>query len=406
VRILLINAFHYPRGGVERIYFDESRWLAGAGHDVLHFAIRDPRNLPSPTAGYFAPPADYGEGGDPWRQLGQLGRVVWSKPAEDAMARLVADQRPDVAHVHAPSRYLTPSILRPLARAGVPVVMTLHDFKPWCTNRVMFARGAPCERCKGGRHWHALAVGCVQDSHARSAVAMAEAYAHDLAHAYGPVRLWIAPSRFVAAKVAEHGLDPARVRLLPHGLESNVAESRAADDGRYTLYAGRLSVEKGVRILPALAMRLSPRPVWVAGEGPLGEWLGDQAGSLPNLKRLGRLEGAEFARTLRAAGVVVVPSLSYETFCFAAAEALAAGRPVVASQIGAIPELIEHERTGLLVPPGDAHALAEAVERTLDDDAAAQRWAAAGRAHVAALAAPGTHLAGLLAIYEEARGAR
>src|SRR5215470_3808590 len=69
VRILLINAFHYPRGGVERIYLDESRWLAGAGHEVLHFAIRDPRNLPSPTAGSFAPPADYGEGGDPWRQL-------------------------------------------------------------------------------------------------------------------------------------------------------------------------------------------------------------------------------------------------------------------------------------------------------------------------------------------------
>ena len=75
-------------------------------------------------------------------------------------------------------RHLTPSFLAPLERAGVPVVMTLHDFKPWCTNRILFARGVPCERCRGGRHWHALTTGCVQDSRAKSAVAAIEAYAH------------------------------------------------------------------------------------------------------------------------------------------------------------------------------------------------------------------------------------
>src|SRR6185503_1631651 len=109
--------------------------------------------LPSPTERWFAPHADFGEGAPASRQIAQLPRAIWSRPAEQAMEGLLREHRPDVAHLHAPSRYLTPSILRPLERAGVPVVMTLHDFKPWCTNRILFAHGQPCERCRGGRHW-------------------------------------------------------------------------------------------------------------------------------------------------------------------------------------------------------------------------------------------------------------
>ena len=226
MRVLLVNAFHYLRGGVERTYFDESRWLAAAGHEVAHLAIHDPRNLPSPTAAHFAPAADYGADAPLLRQLGQLPRAIWSAPAARCAAAVVRDFRPDIAHVHAPSRYLTPAVLRPLERAGVPVVMTLHDFKPWCTNRVLFAHGAPCERCRGGRHWHALATGCVQDSRAKSAVGMVEAYAHDALGAYRAVRRWIAPSRFVLEKVAELGADRARLRLVPHGVEPGRARRR------------------------------------------------------------------------------------------------------------------------------------------------------------------------------------
>src|SRR5512138_1198622 len=133
MRVLLVNAFHWLKGGVERTYLDESRWLAAAGHEVAHFATRHENNAPSPKAEYFAPPADFTEGGPELAQLALLPRVLWSAPAAGAMARLVAAWKPDVAHLHAPSRHLTPSILRPLERAGVPVVMTLHDFKPWCT---------------------------------------------------------------------------------------------------------------------------------------------------------------------------------------------------------------------------------------------------------------------------------
>ncbi|HVP14156.1 MAG TPA: glycosyltransferase family 4 protein [Terriglobales bacterium] len=422
MRILLVNAFHYLRGGVERTYLDESRWLAAAGHEIAHLATRDPRNLPSPTSARFAPAADYGEGAPLGRQLAQLPRALWSRPAEAAAAAIVSEFRPEVAHVHAPSRYLTPSILRPFERAGVPVVMTLHDFKPWCTNRILFAHGAPCERCKGGRHWHSFAIGCVQGSRAKSAVGMVEAYLHAAIGAYRAVRLWIAPSSFVLEKAAAFGVDRARLRLLPHGVDAGAgithpggAAPAAAPAPRtatgepiepatpYVLYAGRLSTEKGVRLLPALAMRLAPVPLVVVGEGPLGEWLASQIASLPNLKVLGYRPEASLTALRRGAAVVVVPSLFYEHFCYAAAEALLESRPVVASRIGAIPEIVEHERTGLLAPPGDPHALAEAVKRALEDPEAA-RWAEAGRARVLDLGAPGRHIERLIAIYREAMG--
>jgi glycosyltransferase involved in cell wall biosynthesis len=405
VRILLVNAFHYLRGGVERCYLDESRWLAAAGHDVAHLAIRDPRNLPSPTAEYFAPSADYGPGKGVSEDPIRWTRFVWSRPAARAMARLIAAFRPEIAHLHAPSRYLTPSILRPLERAGVPVVMTLHDFKPWCTNRIFFAHGQPCERCLGGRHVQALLTGCVQESRAKSAAGMVEAYVHDAVGAYRAVRLWIAPSRFVREKAVEHGVAPELLRVLGHGVERPAAAEAAIEvpEGPYAFFAGRLSVEKGVRLLAGVATRIAPTPLLVVGEGPLWGELEAAARVTPNLRPLGYRSDEELGTLRRRAAAVIVPSLFYEHFCYTAAEAMLDARPVVASRLGAIPELIEHEVTGLLAAPGDADAMGAAVARALKEPAAT-RWAAAGYARITAVGEPGRHLDGLLAIYREAIG--
>jgi glycosyltransferase involved in cell wall biosynthesis len=410
MRVLLVNAFHWLKGGVERTYLDESRWLAAAGHEVGHFATRDPRNLPSPTAAHFAPPADFTEGGG-LGQITQLPRVFWSQLAARAMESLLRDFRPDIAHFHAPSRHLTPSVFAPLARARVPVVMTLHDFKPWCTNRILFARGAPCERCRRGRHWRATATGCVQGSRLKSAVGTIEAYVHEARGAYGSVRLWIAPSRFVRDLAGTFGVPGDRLRLLPHGVALESGEGPGAATTapppdlpeHFALFAGRLSLEKGVKLLPAAAAAIAPVPLLVAGDGPLGGWL--EAQRAPNLRRLGHVEDTVLAVLRARAGAVLVPSLFYEHFGYTAAEALLAGRPVVATAIGALPELVEHEVTGLLAEPGDGETLGRLLRRALEDPDA-PRWAEAGRARVRELGDPGRHVDDLLAIYAEAVQAR
>ncbi|HXJ69238.1 MAG TPA: glycosyltransferase [Verrucomicrobiae bacterium] len=402
MRVLMLNAFHWLKGGVERTVFDETAWLERAGHEVAHFAIRDPHNLPSPFADHFAPAADYSETTPAWRQLAQLPRAIWSAPAARALAGLLRAWQPDVAHVHAPSRYLTPSVIEGLERARVPVVMTLHDFKPWCTNRILFARGEMCVRCKGGHHWHAVAVGCVQRSRLKSLVGAIEAYDHDRRGAYRPVRRWIAPSRFVREQSVALGADAARVRLLAHGVEAPVPGSAGVPElpERFALYAGRLSEEKGVRLLPALARGIAPTPLVVAGGGPLAGWLADQANA--GVRLLGHLGPQGLAAVRARAGAVVVPSLFPETFGYAVAEAQLDARAVIASRIGALGELVEHEVTGLLVPPGDDAALVAAARRTLAEPERARGWGEAARARARQAFDPGTHARGLIAIYEEA----
>ncbi len=375
--------------------------MSAAGHEVGHLATRDPRNAPSPTAEFFAPAADFGEGAPVLPQLARLPAALWSREAAACMRRLLERWRPDVAHIHAPSRYLSPSVLRPLESRGIPIVMTLHDFKPWCTNRLLYAHGAPCERCRGGRHWRSFATGCVQGSRAKSAVATLEAYLHEAVGAYRAVRLWIAPSRFVADMAASLGARPTNLRVLAHGVERPVPATAAQTDPHdpFALFFGRLSEEKGVRLLPAVARAIAPATLVVTGDGPLADWL-RRAGE-PNVRMLGRVDDARLAALRATASVVVIPSLFYEAFGYSAAEALLDARPVVASRIGALPELVEHEVTGLLAPAGDAQAFAAATQRALGSEEA-RRWGAAGRERVAALTEPARHVEGLVGIYREA----
>lgn len=400
MRVLLVNAFHYLKGGVERTYFDESRWLSAAGHDIGHMAIRHPENLPSPTSKFFAPEADFGITAPLLRQIGQLPRAIWSKPAEKCMEALLQEFRPDIAHVHAPSRYLTPSVLRPLERAGVPIVMTLHDFKPWCTNRILMAHGEACERCLGGRHWKAFTTGCVQGSHLKSAVGAVEAYWHDGVGAYRGVKLWIAPSSFVFQKALHVGLKEHQIRILKHGVENSVAASAGAEvpDERYVFFSGRLSLEKGVKLLPAVAAAIAPVKLLVAGDGPLRGDLEHAATTHSNLQLLGHLSDSDLAAYRARAALVVIPSLFYEHFCYAAGEAMLDARPIVASRIGAIPELVEPEKTGLLVEPGDVSGFAGAVRSALEDSRATA-WGEEGRRRIREVSDPEKHVSKLLEIY-------
>jgi len=207
----------------------------------------------------------------------------------------------------------------------------------------------------------------------------------------------------VRAKAIEHGVPPARLRILPHGVERGTAADApvAVPEEPYALFGGRLSVEKGVRLLPRIAARIAPAPLLVVGDGPLWGDLEAAARTTSNLRALGYRTDEELGTLRRHAAAVVVPSLFYEHFGYAAAEAMLDARPVVAARIGALPELVEHEVTGLLAAPGDADGLGAALARALREPAAT-RWAAAGYARVQALGDPGRHVEGLIAIYRDA----
>jgi len=180
-------------------------------------------------------------------------------------------------------------------------------------------------------------------------------------------RLVIAPSTALAEEARRLGADD--VRVIPSGVDLPAAVGEEADPPE-VLYAGRLSAEKGVRELVAAADGL---PLVVAGDGPLRDEVPGALGFVPH---------DELERLYARAAVVACPSRR-EGFGVVCAEAMAYGRPVVAGDVGGLRDLVRHEETGLLVPPGDVGALRAALQRLLADPDLRRRFGEAGRARIA-----------------------
>jgi glycosyltransferase involved in cell wall biosynthesis len=269
--------------------------------------------------------------------------------------------------------------------AGARTVLHLHNYRLVCAVGTCFTRDGDCIRCHGrdtrpgvrlncrGTGPEAAVYGAALALHAPRMVAHADAVVVPSAAAAARLRALGAPLGRVPVHVVAHP-----VRPVPGG---------PAPDGP-ALVAGRLAPEKGVEVAIE-ACRRAGVPLVVAGDGPLAGALRARA---PEATFTGAVGPAEL-RALRArAGVAVVPSRSAETFGLAAAEAMAAGLPVAASAIGALPELAGPEQ---LAPPGDAAALAAVIARVRGDAA----LGAANRARIAALAAPAAVAERLAAVY-------
>jgi glycosyltransferase involved in cell wall biosynthesis len=277
--------------------------------------------------------------------------------------------------------------------AGARVVMHLHNYRLVCAVGTCFTRGADCTRCHGRNTLPGAVLAC------RGGRGEAAVYAAGLTlwqrRLASCVDVFAVPSASARERLEVLGapLD-GRAAVVPHVVRAFADGSRAAE-GRHVLVASRLAPEKGVEVaIDACAS--AGVPLVVAGDGPEAAGLRERGGSAGGEVRFaGRLDAPALAELRAGAGLAVVPSRSAETFGIAAAEAMADGVPVVASRIGALPELVEAEG---LVPVGDAAALAAAIGRRFGDVAAGQR----GIARARELAGPETAAAALRAAYDAA----
>lgn len=398
--VLLVSSFLHPRGGDTTCLGLLADGLRARGHAVVPFGVRHPENPADPRFPAWTDPRDV-------RGLGRLralGEAIWSRTAAAAMAALLREVRPDVAHVHHVHRHLTPSVLGPLRAAGVPVVWTVHDYELVCpagtlsagTRAGAPAPGAPCSRCAGHRYHHAVRGRCRRDDLAQSAVVALEKWVHARRGVQDRVDRFLCPSRFLADQLVAFGVPAARVLHLPNAVAPAPA---GGAPGAHWVFAGRLVREKGVDELLAAARLLPSRRLRVCGGGPELPRLRREAP--PNVTLLGPLSVEGVAAELRAAGAVAVPSRWPENQPYAVLEAQMAGRAVVAARVGGVPELIDDGVDGLLVPPGAPRALADAVEALLADPARGARLGNAARARVLADNAPDPWLDRVEAVYRD-----
>jgi glycosyltransferase involved in cell wall biosynthesis len=404
MRILHVNKFLYRRGGAEGYMLDLAELQVRAGHEVVFFGMDHPENPPQPYQALFPPflALDRPPSGVV-RRVVAAGHMVYSPASRRGIEQLLRSFRPDVAHVHNIYHQLSPSVLRPLHRRGVPTVLTLHDYKLVCPSYQLLDHGRLCEACLGGRFHHAVLRRCKDGSLGASAVVAVESAAHRLTGAYGPVRVFISPSRFLAGKLRQAGVYPDRLHVLDHFVDTAATLPKAASGGEL-LYAGRLSPEKGVDVLIEAVARLPGARLDVAGDGPEAARLQALATTrAPGRVRFhGRLGKDRLLDLVRSAAAVALPSRWHENQPLVVLEAFACGVPVVTTDLGGLPELIDPGRDGEVVPADDPAALAAALGGLLADRDRAFAMGRAARTKAERRFAPERHLADLQELYRRA----
>jgi glycosyltransferase involved in cell wall biosynthesis len=376
MKILLVNKYHFPQGGADRAYLDMADVLTRAGHEVAFFSMQHPKNLPTKWSEYFVSNAEYGDSENlrVFQRLQLAFRILWNREAKRNMERLIQDFRPDIAHLHNIYHQLSPSILSPLRKAGVPVVMTLHDYKLVSPNYNVFVRGNLWEETKNGKYWTCVRDRCVKDSYAKSLVCATEAYLHRFLGSYDSIRAFLSPSRFLIQKFQEfgfkHPIEYLSNPLVP--FPENIFEDAPSKDAPF-VFIGRLSVEKGVeKILYALKGLDDSYTVRIVGDGPDRarlEALVDKLDVSARVVFRGFLSGLELEWERRSARAILLPSLWYENMPYALTEALGEGAIVIAARRGGIPERVRDGENGFLFDPENPASLVETMHRvqTLDE---------------------------------------
>lgn len=357
MRVIVAHNLFDKVGGAEVFYHEVYRVLSSNGHTVSYFSAQCD-SADEESKKYFPPVAAYSEGGL-ISKIRSFPGAVYNKAAKKAMAKLIRDFKPDIIHVFAIYVQLTPSILDAAKEAGVPVVMSCNDYKHLCPNYKLYHHNKICEDCKGGKLYNAAINRCCHDSLPLSVASTVEGYIHNWLNIYRKnINTFLFASEFMAKKTEEFwGKGTVQIDYLRNPFDAHKYHVDA-NVGDYMLYFGRLIDEKGVHILMEAAALTPEVPVVVVGDGPDRAKLESRAKCLANVRIVGPAWGDELAQWLHGARVVVVPSLWHENFPYVILQAFAAAKPVIGSNRGGIPEMVEAGGFGWNYDALDAKALA------------------------------------------------
>lgn len=333
--MLVVHNYYQQPGGEDAVYANESALLERYGHTVSRFEEHNDHVRPGPGAAIDA---------------------IWSRACYRKIVAQMRRQPCDVAHFHNTFPRISPSAYSAVRGHGAAVVQTLHNFRLICPSATLFREGSPCEECLTKRSLApALAHRCYRKSLAATGTLVTMLATHRALGTWSRnVDLYIALSEFARRKLIAGGLPEERVTLKPNFVANDPGMGHAQGD--YALFAGRLTEEKGLRELARAWAQLRGIPLRIAGDGPLRDiaWP-------PNVTCLGWVPPDRLQRLMQEARVLIFPSIWYECAPMTILEAFACGLPVIASDLGSIPELVTHGKTGLLFRPDDVEDLAQKI---------------------------------------------
>lgn len=347
MRILSVHNRYQIRGGEDESREAEERLLQQMGHEV----------------------ETYEENNDRIADLGAVRtaiKTVWSMEAYKTLRHQLKAQVYDLVHVQNFFPLISPSVHYAAHAEGVPVIQTLRNYRLLCANGFFFRDDRVCEDCLGKFvPWPALLHSCYRGSRAATGVLTTMLTTHRILPTWNEmVDKYITLSEFARDKFIQAGFPAQKIVVKPNFVypDPNPGEGL----GGYALFVGRLSPEKGISTLLTAWQQLGTKvPLKIVGEGPLAPQVAEAVSLDRGIEWLGRRSLPEVYELIGNAAFLVFPTIGYETFGRVAIEAFAKGTPVIASQVGAIAELVESNRNGLHFRPGNPEDLAIKVEWAL-----------------------------------------
>jgi glycosyltransferase involved in cell wall biosynthesis len=368
MKVLLVNKFLYRKGGAETYVLNLGKILTDNGHTVEYFGTENQKNTVGNKSGLYVKNMDFGSG--ILKNILAPFRIIYSREAYKKILRLLYDFRPDVVHFNNIQFHLTPSMIlavqkyRKKTGSKVRIIYTAHDYQLICASHGLFDNNIQiCEKCLGGNFTHCLRTKCVKNSYAKSFLGLIDSYFWKYSKAYDFIDTIICPSAFLKGKLDTQKRFCQKTVALHNFIEPK--ETSVYEKGDYVLEFGHLSRDKGTLTLLQAAKQMPQTKFLFAGYGAAEE----EIAKVQNAEYVGFKTGEELKQLIGKALCSVYPSEWYENCPFSVIESQMYGTPVVASNMGGIPELIEEGKTGLLFKAGDYKDLESKLRYLLENKA-------------------------------------
>lgn len=375
MRILLVNKFHYLKGGSEKYYFELGKLLKEHGNEVAYFSMEDEKNIKTGDKEYFVDKFELTS-----KNIWKVHDVIYSKKNYKKMCEAIDDFKPDIIHLNNFQRQLSSSVVFAAYDKKVPIIYTAHDVQAICPAITMLdSNGNVCEKCIGGKYNNCIENKCNKGSMLKSVIGAHEGEFYRKHNIYKDmVNYIVTPSKFYKMQFIKDGYDEKKVTAIHNFI--NVDEyNLETKNENYALYSGRLSKEKGIiNLVEAFKKLLEDKEInnidniklYIAGDGPCKEEIEKYINN-NNLKDkmilLGYLKQDDLKEYTRKASFIVVPSIWYENCPYSVLETQAIGKAIIGANIGGIPELVQNEKNGFIYKYDDVNELKEKMKKLFND---------------------------------------
>ena len=342
MRILLVNKFHYLRGGSEKYYFELAELLKKHGHTVAFFSMKNENNIKTGDREYFVDEIDMNTG-----SKFEALNVIYSKKNKALMEKALEEFKPDIVHINNFQRQLSASIIDAVKEKNIPLIMTAHDLNPICPASIMLYNGEVCEDCITKGYTSCIKKKCIKNSMLKSVLGYIEKKYYDLHKMFCKVDCIISPSEFNKNQLLKGKLKCNDITVIHNFV--NETEKTDYTLGDCAFYFGRLSREKGILNLVEAINNIPGARLIIAGDGPERENIQAyiKEYKLENrITLLGYLNQNDIRENIRKCRFVTVPSICFENCPYSILETMEIGKPIIGSKIGGIPELVKDDFNG------------------------------------------------------------